>query len=519
MASSGNGVLQNWWALTRGDIDATTAQVGFNIAQAFIPVFLLIPAGISLAFSIGHLVPGYALGFLVGSMGLTGLGVRLAKREGRTDVTAHVYGNNVPAILSYTLAIALPEYLQSHDPIRAWQVGAAAVVWTGIIKLLAAPFAGMFRRFIPVPASMSVFSAAMYSYLALVLLQRIFDQPLVGIVALSIVAVSTLANVPITPWRIPPFLCAWIIPLVIGWGVGYVHPVWQHISFVPPFVLSAGLPHAMILALPYLSVIVPIAIYHVLQDIAAAEGGSAAGDNYDARSIVAWDGLGTLVCGAAGSIITPVVYALHPPYKAIGARIGFALWTPILFLVMVTSGLAMFFSQLFPWPILAAMIAYIAVGVGMATLRRVDRKYWSALLLGLVLPAGAVVAGAINSALPALRLSAANPEVQAALNRSIYWSSVQGQGNGFLFLVLVVTALITEAIDRNFGRAAIWCLLAALFSWFGLMHSATFRWGAQPMYAAGWLAAAVIVYSARWWNGEHKVESKVAMPAVQAVHK
>ena len=88
--------------------------------------------------------------------------------------------------------------------------------------------------------------------------------------------------------------------------------------------------------------------------------------------------------------------------------------------------------------ILAAMIAYVSVGVGMATLRRVDPKYLSVVLLGFVLPGGAVVSAAMNSALPALQLSAANPAVQAALNRSIYWSSIQGLGNGFLFLVLVV---------------------------------------------------------------------------------
>jgi hypothetical protein len=57
-------------------------------------------------------------------------------------------------------------------------------------------------------------------------------------------------------------------------------------------------------------------------------------------------------------------------------------------------------------------------------------------------------------------------------------------------------------IDRNFGRAAAWCLIAAVFSWFGLMHSPVMRWGAQPMYAAGWLAAAFIVFSARWWRGD-----------------
>ena len=70
-----------------------------------------------------------------------------------------------------------------------------------------------------------------------------------------------------------------------------------------------------------------------------------------------------------------------------------------------------------------------------------------------------------------------------------------------LFLVLVVAAVTTELIDRNFTRAGIWCLIAAVFSWFGLMHSAVMRWAAQPQYAYGWICAAVIVYSARWWRG------------------
>lgn len=467
-----------------------------------IPVFLLIPLGVPLSFSATHLLPGYALGFLFGSLGLAALAVQLGRREVRSNVTAQVYGNNVPAILAYTLAITLPVYLQTRDEIHAWEVGAAAVVWTGIIKLAVAPFAGILRRLIPKPAAMTVFGAAMYSYLALVLLQRVFDQPLVGIVALTIVAVSVFANVPITRWRIPPFLVAWLVPLAIGLGIGYVHPIWQGLSFTPPFVASLGPIRALIATLPYLSVIVPMSIYQILQDIASVEGANAAGDNYDARLVVMWDGIGTFACGAAGSVITPVVYALHPSYKAIGARIGFAVWTPVIFSLVVMSGLAVFMAQLFPWPILAAMIAYVSVGVGLATLRRVEQKYWSAVLLGFVIPAGAVVSAAVNSALPALKLSAASLDVQAALNSSIYWSSLQGLGSGFLFLVLVVAALITEVIDRNFGRAACWCLIAAAFSWFGLLHSAIFGWSAKPMYAEGWLAAAAIVYLARWWSGE-----------------
>ncbi len=491
-----------WWAFSRGDLDTTIAQVGFNLAQMVIPVFLLLPVGISASFSVTHLLPGYALGFLIGSLGLVLMAARLAKREKRSDVTAHVYGNNVPAVIGYTLSIMLPVYLENHNIGRAWEIGAAAVVWTGIIKLAAAPFAGLFRRFIPQPASMTVFGAAMYSYLALVLLQRVFDQPLVGLIALAIVATGILANIPITRWRIPPFIAAWIVPLSVALVIGYVHPAWTGPSLQLPFAITREPLRGMALALPYLSVIAPIAIYQVLQDIASVAGAAAAGDDYDVRAVLACDGLGTLVSGLAGSVITPVIYAMHPPYKAVGARISFALWTPIAVLAIVMSGLTLFVAQLFPWPILAAIIAYVSIGVGMATLRRVDPKYLGAVLLGFVLPAGAVVATAVNSALPALKLSAANPVVQAELNRSIYWSSVLGLGNGFLFLVLVVASVISELIDRRFDRAAVWCLVAAAFSWFGLMHSASMRWAAQPDYAAGWLAAAVIVYSARWWRGD-----------------
>src|SRR5580698_1807944 len=259
--------MASWWALSRGDLDTTIAQVGFNLAQMVIPVFLLLPVGISAGFSVSHLLPGYALGFLIGSLGLVFLATRLAQSQGRTDVTAHVYGNNVPAIIAYTLSIMLPVYLETQDANRAWEIGAAAVAWTGIIKLVAAPFAGAIRRFIPGPAAMTVFGAAMYSYLALVLLQRVFDQPVVGLAALAIIAVSVLANVPVTRARIPPFVVAWIVPLTIGLFIGYVRPDWQGVSLRLPFAITPEPLRAMQLALPFLSVIAPVATYQVFQHI------------------------------------------------------------------------------------------------------------------------------------------------------------------------------------------------------------------------------------------------------------
>jgi AGZA family xanthine/uracil permease-like MFS transporter len=502
MAIEGMESARRWWVPSRGDIDVTTVQLGLNLAQMIIPAFLLLPAGISLEFGVSHLLPGYALGFCVASLGYTWLACRLRRREGRDDVTAHVYGNNVPAIIAYSLAIILPVYLQTHDEVHAWMIGAAAVVWTGLIKLVAAPFAHLVRRLIPLPASMAVFGAAMYSYLALTLLQRIFDQPLIGLIALTIVGVCVLGKVPITRRKIPPFLVVWLLPAALGIATGYIHPAFHPISPQLPFVWSLGPLRAMGLALPYMSVIGPMAIYQLLQDVASVEGAAAAGDDYDVRSVILWDAVGTILCGVAGSVVTPIVYALHPPYKAMGARISFSFWTPIIFISVVVAGLTTFVARLFPWPILAAMIAYVSIGVGLATLHRVDRKYWSVLLLSFVLPTGAIVSAALNSAIPALKLSMQDQTVQDALTRSVFWFSLQGLGNGLLLLVLVLASIITEVIDRNFDRAAIWCLVAAVLSWVGLMHSAILRWGAQPAFAVGWLASSMIVYSARWWRGD-----------------
>src|SRR5712664_4572666 len=111
--------------------------------------------------------------------------------------------------------------------------------------------------------------------------------------------------------------------------------VWRWVTCTLVGKESRRLFEALSLALPYLSVIAPMAIYQILQDIAAVEGAAAAGDNYDARKVVACDGMATLLCGLAGSVISPVVYALHPPYKTMGARIGFAFWTPIIFIAVV----------------------------------------------------------------------------------------------------------------------------------------------------------------------------------------
>ena len=64
-----------WWALSRGDIDTTLVQVGFNLAQMVIPVFLLLPVVLGVGWHFTRMglkhgearvpVPVFAIVFLV----------------------------------------------------------------------------------------------------------------------------------------------------------------------------------------------------------------------------------------------------------------------------------------------------------------------------------------------------------------------------------------------------------------------------------------------------------------------
>jgi AGZA family xanthine/uracil permease-like MFS transporter len=77
---------------------------------------------------------------------------------------------------------------------------------------------------------------------------------------------------------------------------------------------------------------------------------------------------------------------------------------------------------------------------------------------------------------------------------------------GFIFTAMILSAVTVHLIERNFVRAALWCLAAAALSGVGLMHSCAFTaadtigsFGAPAWpYAAAYTAMAAIFLAARW---------------------
>src|SRR5262249_22068193 len=65
----------------------------------------------------GRILPALGLALPLGNLWYAYLAYQMARKEGRTDVTAMPYGPSVPHMFIVVFAVMLPIYLQTNDPI------------------------------------------------------------------------------------------------------------------------------------------------------------------------------------------------------------------------------------------------------------------------------------------------------------------------------------------------------------------------------------------------------------------
>jgi hypothetical protein len=79
-----------------------------------------------------RMVPGTAVGVLVGDLVYPAMARRLARRTGRADVTAMPLGLNAPSVFGMSFAVLGPAYLATGDAILSWKMGMAVTVLVGL---------------------------------------------------------------------------------------------------------------------------------------------------------------------------------------------------------------------------------------------------------------------------------------------------------------------------------------------------------------------------------------------------
>src|SRR5262249_23621717 len=151
-------------------------------------------------FVLTHMVPGTALGVLLGDLVYTWMAFRLARRTGRTDVTAMPLGLDTPSTFGVAFFVLLPALQEGRSELRlsheeamlyAWRVGVVVLLLIGTFKVLCAPLGNAVRRLVPqagLLGSLAAIALALIAFIPL-LLDGIAAVPLVGLLSLMVILV------------------------------------------------------------------------------------------------------------------------------------------------------------------------------------------------------------------------------------------------------------------------------------------------------------------------------------------
>ena len=168
-----------------GDINAFFGLMLDNVAGLLLMVGLLAGFGFPVDFAVSAMVPGTALGVMVGDLLFFYLAFRLAKQTGRSDITAMPLGLDTPSTFGLVLFVLGPSYLQGLSlgleetaaAYRTWHIGIWCIVLSGMLKLCLSPFTEWVRRSVPRAGLLGSLAAIALVLISFLPLMEILGHP------------------------------------------------------------------------------------------------------------------------------------------------------------------------------------------------------------------------------------------------------------------------------------------------------------------------------------------------------
>ncbi len=470
------------WAAP-GDVNAFFGLALDNLADLVLTVGLLAAVfDYPAQFALGHLVPGTAVGVVIGDLLFTWMAFRLAKRTGRTDVTAMPLGLDTPSTFGMVFFVLGPAYAESLGSgleqeaaaRHAWHIGMCAIVASGLFKLACAPFAVSIRRIVPRAGLLGSLAAIALALITFLPTLEIVGTPIVGLVSMGIVLASLTAAIPF-PLRIPGALAALGVGGALyaaGTAAGWL-PAGEGHSMVDP--AAALWPTEWLAAaklewleawddtLKYLPIVIPFALGTVVGGIDCTESAAAAGDEYHTGRIIAVEGLATVIAGACGGVIQTTPYIGHPAYKAMGGRAAYTLATAIIIGGAGITGSFAYLYEIIPAPAILPILVFIGLEITAQSFHATPTRHYPAVAIACVPALAAMMV--IHSD----KMLAAGAVPEGPLAIEVFTLHVLAAG--FIVTSLVWAGMTASLIDRRLLRATLWALAAGGMTLFGIIHS------------------------------------------------
>jgi len=518
---------------THGDIDGFFGLAIDNLVQMLMIISLCnFAVGIPMEFIISTILPAAAVSLLVGNLYYGRQAMQLAKKTGRTDITALPYGINTVSLFAYVFLVMIPVKIAAvsdgktarEAAMLAWKAGMVACLGSGIIELAGALIAEKIRKITPRAALLSTLAGIALGFISFTFFFRAYAHPVVGLATFGIILLIYFGKVRFK-WGLPGGLVAVTLGTALAWVLSVMpqagEPIvaWADfqgqfgkIGFYCPVPRLAELLDGMKYMLPYVGIIIPMGVFNVVGSLQNIESAEAAGDSYPTAPSLAINGTGTIAAAIFGSCFPTTIYIGHPGWKDMGAGAGYSILNAIFFTVVCLTGTMSLISELVPIEAGMAIVIWIGIVITVQAFKATPARHTPAVVIGL-LPAiaawGAMMSKAGIRAVTGAGYSWSGhaEEIMSGLAAAdIAPAGLFSLEQGFIFTSMILAGMTVAIIERKFIAASLWCLAAAALSFAGLMHSYRFTPGDVVLdfgspgwkWTAAYVVTGLVFLSAKW---------------------
>ncbi len=483
-----------WFAI--GDINAFFGLMLDNVTNLVLLASILIfTFGYPAEIIYTRMFPGTALGVMVGDILYTIMAFRLARRTGKTDVTAMPLGLDTPSTIGIAFAVIGPSYLDARKnmsddqaAIVAWQVAMATLFFMGILKVVLSFFGDIVEKIIPTAGLLGSIAGIGIALLGFLPFVHAFNIPVVGLVSLGLILYALVARTKL-PFGLPSVMVSVLGATLVYYILvlaGLIHAPDINPSFrmaLPSPTL--GFIEGMPLAIKYLPLAIPFGLLTVVGGINVTASARLAGDSYTTRNILLCDACSTVVAAMCGGVSQSTAYIGHPAYKAMGGRAGYTLMTGLFVGIGGMVGYISLMAEVLPTAALAPILIFVGLEIVEQAYHASGKRHAAAVTMA-VLPSVAELARIQMSGLyaelqiiySALKENA--PQVAQALYEKLdtfkmpfqeSWVTINALGHGFVLTAMLWGAITVYLIEKKYAKSIGYLLVTALFSFFGVIHS------------------------------------------------
>jgi len=433
-----------------------------------------------------RMFPGTAFGVLFGDLVYTWMAFRLSKRTGNTSVTAMPLGLDTPSTIGMALAVLGPAFVglkaegmsEVDAAMMTWYIGMATMVVIGVIKVIFSFLGQWVQKVVPQAGLLGSLAGIGLALIGLTPLLDIFGMPVIGMISLGLILYSLVARIRL-PKNFPSVFAAILAGTVIYYLLGSTGWMGGTYAGTPAMDLHFGLPAPTLgfldgftRALKYLPIAIPFGLLTVVGGINVTESARVAGDDFNTRSILLTEAIATLIAGICGGVAQSTPYIGQPAYKRMGSRAGYTLLTGLFIGLGGVLGYVSFFVELIPRAVLAPILIFVALDIMVQSFLACPARH---------APAVAFAFFPTLARLLAIKLS--NPDIVPLENFQRLLTApgkplpemlvTIALGNGFILTAMLWGGFLAELIDRRLKPSAIYLFILAVFTFFGIIHSAS----------------------------------------------